>query len=95
MLEKFGIKESVIELSKKVEKEIKPQFEQIEENCERNSLKVLKAFQDSKISEVHFGSTTGYGYSIQFFIIRLSRIFPVKLLLQIIIDTFIQKDFRI
>lgn len=62
MLEKFGIKESVIELSKKVEKEIKPQFEQIEENCERNSLKVLKAFQDSKISEVHFGSTTGYGY---------------------------------
>lgn len=62
MLEKFGIKESVIELSKKVEKEIKPQFEQIEENCERNSLKVLKAFQDNKISEVHFGSTTGYGY---------------------------------
>lgn len=63
MLEKFGIKESVIELSKKVEKEIKPQFEQIEENCERNSLKVLKAFQDNKISEVHFGSTTGYGYN--------------------------------
>ena len=62
MLEKFGIKESVIELSKKVEKEIKPQFEQIEENCEINSLKVLKAFQDNKISEVHFGSTTGYGY---------------------------------
>ena len=62
MLEKFEIKESVIELSKKVEKEIKPQFEQIEENCERNSLKVLKAFQDNKISEVHFGSTTGYGY---------------------------------
>ena len=62
MLEKFGIKESVIELSKKVEKEIKPQFEQIEENCERNSLKVLKALQDNKISEVHFGSTTGYGY---------------------------------
>lgn len=62
MLEKFGIKESVIELSKKVEKEIKTQFEQIEANCERNSLKVLKAFQDNKISEVHFGSTTGYGY---------------------------------
>lgn len=62
MLEKFGIKESVIELSKKVEKEIKPQFEQIEKNCERNSLKVLKAFQDNRISEVHFGSTTGYGY---------------------------------
>ena len=62
MLKGFGIKENIIELSKKVEKEIKPQFEQIEEICERNSLKVLKAFQDNRISEVHFGSTTGYGY---------------------------------
>lgn len=62
MLKEFGVKEDIIELSKKVEKEIKPQFEQIEENCEKNSLKVLKAFQDNRISEVHFGSTTGYGY---------------------------------
>ena len=62
MLKQFGVKEDVIELSKKVEKEIKPQFEQIEENCEKNSLKVLKVFQDNRISEVHFGSTTGYGY---------------------------------
>ena len=62
MLEQFGIKKDIIELSKKVEKEIKPQFEQIEETCEKNSLKVLKAFQDNRISEVHFGSTTGYGY---------------------------------
>ena len=59
MLKQFGVKEDVIELSKKVEKEIKPQFEQIEENCEK---KVLKVFQDNRISEVHFGSTTGYGY---------------------------------
>ena len=56
------LKENIIELSKKVEKEIKPQFEQIEKICEKNSLKVLKAFQDNRISEVHFGSTTGYGY---------------------------------
>lgn len=62
MLKQFVVKEDVIELSKKVEKEIKPQFEQIEETCEKNSLKVLKAFQDNRISEVHFGSTTGYGY---------------------------------
>ena len=62
MLKQFGVKEDVMELSKKVEKEIKPQFEQIEETCEKNSLKVLKAFQDNRISEVHFGSTTGYGY---------------------------------
>lgn len=62
MLKEFGIKKDIIELSKKVEKEIKLQFEQIEKICEKNSLKVLKAFQDNRISEVHFGSTTGYGY---------------------------------
>ena len=28
-----------------------------------NSMKVLKAFQDANISDVHFNSTTGYGYS--------------------------------
>ena len=28
-----------------------------------NSLKVLKAFQDNNLSEIHFGTTTGYGYS--------------------------------
>ena len=29
---------------------------------EENSLKVLKAFQNNQISEMHFNSTTGYGY---------------------------------
>ena len=42
MLEQFGIKKDIIELSKKVEKEITPQFEQREKICEKNSLKVLK-----------------------------------------------------
>ena len=34
----------------------------IDENCEKNSLNVLKAFQNNRISDMHFGSTTGYGY---------------------------------
>lgn len=63
MYEEFGIKEEIINLSKKVEEQIKPIFNKIEETCQYNSLKVLKAFQDNKISDVHFGSTTGYGYS--------------------------------
>ena len=33
-----------------------------EKICEYNSNKVLKAFQDNGVSEVDFGSTTGYGY---------------------------------
>ena len=39
------------------------QFKKIEEVCEYNSLKVLSAFQKYNVSEMHFNSTTGYGYS--------------------------------
>lgn len=63
MYKEFGVKEDLINLSKKVEKQTKQIFDKIEEICEYNSLKVLKAFQNNKIAEVHFGSTTGYGYN--------------------------------
>ena len=62
MYKKLGISEKVIELSKKVEKDIEGVFKQIDEVCEYNSIKVLKAFQKYNISELHMGSTTGYGY---------------------------------
>lgn len=62
MYQDFSIKEDVIELSKKCEKELIPVFEEIDALCEKNSLKVLKSFQNNNISEVHFNSTTGYGY---------------------------------
>lgn len=45
-----------------VEEEIKPVIEQIDKICEENSKKVLQAFQKNHISEMHFNSTTGYGY---------------------------------
>ncbi len=62
MYEQFGIDEKIVNLMKKSEDEIKPIFKEIEEVCEYNSLKVLKAFQDNNISDMHFGTTTGYGY---------------------------------
>ena len=62
MYEQFGIDERIVNLMKKSEEEIKPIFKEIEEVCEYNSLKVLKAFQDNNISDMHFGTTTGYGY---------------------------------
>ncbi len=40
----------------------KKEFKKAEKICEYNSNKVLKAFQDNGVSEVDFGSTTGYGY---------------------------------
>lgn len=51
----------LIELSKKVEDEIRTQFEEIDSICEKNSLKVLSAFQKCNLQEMHLNSSTGYG----------------------------------
>ena len=63
MYKQFGINEEVIELAHKTEEQVKEQFKKIEEVCEYNSLKILSAFQKYNLSEMHFNSTTGYGYS--------------------------------
>jgi len=60
--EEYGMSNQIIELSEQVEKEIEPIFKKIDDVCEYNTMKVLKAFQDNHISDMHFGSTTGYGY---------------------------------
>lgn len=62
MYNEFGIKKDIIELSKKVEKDLVPIFKNVEEVEEYNSLKVLSAFQKYNLSEMHFNGTTGYGY---------------------------------
>ena len=56
MYEEFGINNELERLSKKVEEELKGQFEEIDKICEINSIKVLKAFQDCGLSETHFNS---------------------------------------
>ena len=61
MLKKFGIKDEIIQLSKEVEKEIEPIFKKIDEIKEINSIKVLSAFQECGLSEMHLHSSTGYG----------------------------------
>ena len=63
MYQELGISKKVEELAKNAEIELKEEFNKIDRICEINSLKVLKAFQDNHLSEVHFGTTTGYGYS--------------------------------
>lgn len=54
---------NIEELVNKAETDVNEQFKRAEKICELNSKKVLDAFQKNKISEVHFGSTTGYGYN--------------------------------
>ena len=64
MYKEFGISEEIINLAKTAEKEIIEEgvFKKIDEVCEYNSLKVLLAFQENNVSDMHFNSTTGYGY---------------------------------
>ena len=57
------ISKEVIELVNKSENEVQVQFKDVERICEKNTYKVLKAFQDNFLSEIHFGETTGYGYN--------------------------------
>lgn len=63
MYQKFGISNQVIELANKAEQSVQEQFKKIDQLCEINSLKVLNAFQKYHVSDMHFNSTTGYGYS--------------------------------
>ena len=62
MFESFGIKKEVISLSSEVDVLIGKEIEKVKEIESYNSLKVLKAFQNNRLSDVHFNSTTGYGY---------------------------------
>lgn len=62
MYKKLGIKPEILELSEKVEKKIKEEFEKVEKIEELNTLKVLAACQKYNLSDMHFGTTTGYGY---------------------------------
>ena len=54
--------EKIIKLVNDSEKELDVEFKKIDEICEYNSLKVLNAFWNNKLSEAHFSQTTGYGY---------------------------------
>ena len=51
------------ELVNIAEKQVQEQFKIADEVCEFNSKKVLDAFQKCNVSEIHFGTTTGYGYN--------------------------------
>lgn len=59
----LDIKEKTWNLIEQEEKNIEEQLKEIDKICEYNSFKVLKAFQNNKVSEVHFNETTGYGYN--------------------------------
>ena len=59
----FGLSEETVKLGEKYEAELKERFEKIDRTAEYNQLKVIKAMQDNRLSDIHFAATTGYGYN--------------------------------
>lgn len=63
MLEKLKVSKEVISFVEEASKEVAEEFKKIDEQCYKNSIKVLSSFRDNHISEAHFNATTGYGYN--------------------------------
>ncbi len=59
----FDISEKTVALAKQAEADCKETFAKIDENAMICASKVLKGFQDAKISTAHFVDVTGYGYT--------------------------------
>lgn len=63
MYEQLGISEKVLKFARETEAALKERFEEIDGVAEYNQLKVIKAMQEARVSDIHFAGTTGYGYN--------------------------------
>ena len=63
MYEQLGISEKVLKFARETEAALKERFEEIDGVAEYNQLKVIKAMQETRVSDIHFAGTTGYGYN--------------------------------
>jgi cystathionine beta-lyase family protein involved in aluminum resistance len=59
----FGIREAVLNAVAKAEDQVRGIFQELDDVMAYNQYKVLAAFQKNKISDMHFGWNTGYGYN--------------------------------
>ena len=57
------LKQETLEFLNKQEEKLKDIFNNIDLNCQQNSLKVLNALHNHNASDSFFSSTTGYGYN--------------------------------
>ena len=55
-------KSEIIKLVNECENEVISEFNKVNKICELNTFKVMDAFKNNRVSEIHFNMTTGYGY---------------------------------
>ena len=58
----FNISSEILQAEKKAMELCKDTLEEIDRIQEYNQQKMIKAFQNARISESHFAGSTGYGY---------------------------------
>ena len=58
----YGFKEETFDLYERALKDVEEEFKRYDEIREFNQMKVLKAFQEERISDSHFTNSSGYGY---------------------------------
>ena len=56
------IRPEIYKLAEDVEKDLRPVFDGIDRCAQMNTQKVMRSFQDNRVSEACFAGTTGYGY---------------------------------
>lgn len=59
----LGISGRVIQFTEEVERSLQERFKAIDQVAEYNQLKVIRAMQEARVSDIHFAGTTGYGYN--------------------------------
>ena len=63
MYQKMGISQNVYEYGEKTVKKLEERFAALDLIAEYNQMKVIAAMQKNRVSEMHFGKSTGYGYN--------------------------------
>ncbi len=63
LYQEMGIQKEVLDFCLHIESDLSERFVQIDQRAESNQLKVIKAMQDNRVSDIHFAATTGYGYN--------------------------------
>jgi len=58
-----GIDKQVLDFCQGTEEKLVNRFKMVDEVAEYNQLKVIRAMQKHKVSDIHFASSTGYGYN--------------------------------
>lgn len=59
----LGISKQVLDFCTEIEERLQDRFKEFDEKAEYNQLKVIKAMQEVRVSDVHFSASSGYGYN--------------------------------